>query len=221
MDDRSPLLVDERGNVPLLERASAILRDEIANGALADIRADGRTGSTSGRDVNVEAATHLWEPELDGLVHTVLDLLAPLSRTSPGSPSEPAALVDHALDRARRVLEPLPHLRALRPVAPGSLVDVHTALRNDGRLPLEVGFAWSNLIAGPAQEIPASCLRPLPSRVRVPSGGSADLVIVLDVPGDAESGLYHGVFQATGSAGAAALLTFPVGCGGEEEPVPV
>jgi hypothetical protein len=101
------------------------------------------------------------------------------------------------------------------------LADVRTALRNDGRLPLDVGFAWSNLIAGPAHEIPASCLHPLPGRVRVPSGGSVDLVIVLDVPDEAESGLYRGVLQATGSAGAAALLTFPVGCGVEEEPVPV
>jgi hypothetical protein len=212
MNAESPVGMLDPGTPTLAERATAILRDEIANGALANIAVARPMWPAHRRDLITPEATRRLAAELGGLLDTVLDLLAPPPRSLAGSSlPPPAAVPDHATERGQQTIEPLPVLRARRSVTPGGAAEIHTGLRNDGPTPVEVGFVWSDLVAEPDSRIHAGCLRLLPSRVRIPPGTFADLAIALDVPNDARPGLYHALLQATERAGLGALLMFPVG----------
>ena len=194
------------------ERAAAILRDEIEQGALANIAAASQVWSTHHRDLLISEATRRLAAEFGGLLDTVLDLLAPPPRSAAASPlPPPAAMPDSAAAQGRQTVEPLPVLRARRSVPPGGAAEIHTRLLNDGPTPAEVSFVWSDLVAEPDGRIHAGCLRLLPGRVRVPPGACVDLAIGLEVPDDARPGLYHALLQATECVGLRALLTFPVG----------
>jgi hypothetical protein len=211
MNAGSQVAMLDRGTPTLVERATAILRDEIANGALANIAVASQVWSAHRRGLITPELTRRLEAEFLGLRDTVLDLIAPSPRLSAASSlSRPAAELDHAAERAQQAIEPLPVLRALRNVPPGGAAEIHTGLRNDGPTPVEVGFVWSDLVAEPDGRIHAGCLRLPPGRVRVPPGGFVDLAIGLDVPNDARPGLYHTLLEATEPLGLRALLTFPV-----------
>lgn len=211
MNAGSPVVMPERGTPTLAERATAILRDEIANGALGNIATASRVWSAHHRDLLTPEATRRLAAEFGGLLDTVLDLLTPPPRTAAvSSLPPPAAVLDLAAERGRQTIEPLPVLRARRSVPPGGAAEIHTGLRNDGPTPVEVGFVWSDLVAEPDGRIHAGCLRLLPGRVRIPPDAFVDLAIGLDVPDDARPGLYHALLQATERVGLSALLTFPV-----------
>jgi hypothetical protein len=204
MNGRSTVVLPDRDPPTLTERAAAILRDEIANGALTNIAAASRVWPAHRLGLMTPEATRRLVAEFGGLLDTVLDLLAPPPRSS-------AAVSDHAVERGGQTIEPLPVLRARRPVPPGGAAEIHTSLRNDGPTPVEVGFVCSDLVAEPDGRIHAGCLRLLPGRVRILPDDFAGLAIGLDVPDDARPGLYHALLQATERAGLRALLTFPVG----------
>jgi hypothetical protein len=204
MNAGSTVVLPDRDPSTLTERATAILRDEIANGALANIAAASRVWPAHRLGLITPEATRRMVAELGGLLDTVLDLLAP-------PPGSSAAVSDHAAGRGRQTIEPLPVLWARRSVPPGGAAEIHAGLRNDGPTPVEVGFMCSDLVAEPDGRIHAGCLRLLPGRVRIPPGDLAGLAIGLDVPDDARPGLYHALLQATERAGLRALLTFPVG----------
>ena len=201
----------DRGTPTLAERATAILRDEIANGALANITAASQGWTAHGRGLLIPEMARGLEAEFLGLRDAVLDLIAPQRRSTAAPLSRPAASPDQAVDRAQPKIEPLPVLRAVRSVPPGDAAEIHTGLRNDGPTPVQMGFVWSDLVAEPDGRIQAGCLRLLPGRVRVPAGGLVDLAIGLDVPNDARPGLYRTLLEATEPLGLRALLTFPVG----------
>jgi hypothetical protein len=194
------------------ERAAAILRDEIEHGALANVAAASQAWSTYPRHLLTPEATRRLAAEFGGLLDTVLDLLTPPRRPAAASSlPPPAAVPDHDANQGGQTIEPLPVLRARRSVPPGGAAEIHTRLQNDGPTPAEVGFVWSDLVAEPDGRIHAGRLRLLPGRVRVPPGACADLAIGLEVPDDAQPGLYHALLQATDRVGLRALLTFPVG----------
>jgi hypothetical protein len=200
------------GTLTLGDRATAILRDEIEHGALANIAAANQVWSTHHRDLLTPEATRRLAAELGGLLDTVLDLLTPPPRPSAASSlPPPAGMPDYAADQGRQTIEPLPVLRARRSAPLGGAAEIRTRLRNDGPTPAEVGFVWSDLVAEPEGRIHAGCLRLLPGRVRIPPGACVDLAIGLEVPDDARPGLYNALLQATEPAGLRALLTFPVG----------
>jgi hypothetical protein len=198
----------EGGIRTLIERAAAILCDEIANGALANIATASQLWPAHRRDRMTPEATRRPETDYGGLLDTVLDLLAP---------RPPAAVPYRAADRRQQTIEPLPVLRARRSVPPGGAAEIHTGLRNDGPTPVEVGFVWSDLVAEPDGRIHAGCLRLPPGRVRVQPGAFVGLAIGLDVPNDAQPGLYHALLQATELGGLRALLMFPVALNVERE----
>lgn len=211
MDVRSPGLTQHAQPPSLADRAHAVLRDEIASGALANVTAASRVWSAHRRDVVVPEMTRRLAAEVGGLLDTLLDLLAPPPRfPAASSPPDPVAQ-DRAPQREPQPVEPMSVLRARRPAPPGGTAEIRTSLQNDGPAPVEIGFSWSDLVGEPAGRIRASHLRLVPGRVRVPSGALADLTIVLDVPDDAPSGLYHALLHATGRAESCALVTFPVG----------
>jgi len=89
------------------------------------------------------------------------------------------------------------------------MVEIRTAMRNDGPRPVDVGFHWSDLVAEWDVRIRAAHLR-LPGRLTVPPGAVADLVIQLRVPPDARPGLYHSLLETTDACKSRALLIFPV-----------
>jgi hypothetical protein len=199
------------GTAALGERAAAILRDEIEQGALANIAAASQVWSAHHRDLLSPEATRRLAAGFGGLLDTVLDLLTPSPSSAAASSLPPSAVMpDYAADQGRQTIEPLPVLRSRRSVPPGGAAEIHTCLRNDGPTPAEIGFVWSDLVAEPDGRIHAGCLRLLPGRVRVPPGACVDLTIGLDVPDDARPGLYHALLQATERMGLRALLTFPV-----------
>ena len=105
----------------------------------------------------------------------------------------------------------VPVLRGLCAGAPGDVVEIHTALRNDGPTSVEVGFRRSDLVAEPDGHIPAEYLRLRPGRLTVPPGAVADLVIDLRVPDGARPGLYHSLLESTDGDDVRALLLFRVG----------
>jgi hypothetical protein len=210
MNAGSPMVMPEPGTPTIAERATAILRDEIANGALGNIATASRVWSARHRDLLAPEATRRLAAEFGGLLDTVLDLLTRPPRTAASLQQPPGAVLDIAAERGRQTIEPLPVLRARRSVPPGGAGEIHTGLRNDGPTPVEVGFVWSDLVAEPDGRIHAGCLRLLPGRVRIPPGAFVDLAIGLDVPDDARPGLYHALLQATERVGLGALLTFPV-----------
>ena len=218
MNAGSPVVMLDRSALTLAERATAILREEIANGALANIAAASQVWPTHRRDLITAEATRRLAAEVSRLVDSVLDLLAPPPPSSAASSlPPPAAVLDHAGEQGRQMIEPLPVLRARRSVPPGGTAEIHTGLRNDGPTPIEVGFVSSDLVAEPDGRIHAGRLRLLPARVRVPPGAFVDLAIGLDVPHDARPGLYHALLQATERVGLRALLTFPIGLERERE----
>ncbi|GAA3627704.1 hypothetical protein GCM10022236_32530 [Microlunatus ginsengisoli] len=202
----------DSGRRALAERAASILRDEIANGALANINAASQGWSAHRGGVATSEMTRRLESEFVGLRNAVLDLIAPPSREIAGSAApRNSPWLDHAAGRSPSETVPLPVLRAVRSVPPGSTAEIRTGLRNDGPELAQIGFGWSDLVADPDGVIPASCLRLLPGRVHVPAGGVLNLVIGLDVPGDAQPGLYRTLLEATEPLGLRALLMFPVG----------
>ncbi len=197
------------GTLTFGERAAAILRDEIEHGALANIAAASQAWSTHHRDLLTPGRL---AAEFGGVLDTVLDLLAPPPRSAAASSRAAlAAVPDHAADQGRQTIEAMPVLRAQRSAPLGGATEIHTRLQNDGPVPAEVSFVWSDLVAEPDGRIHADCLRLLPVRVRVPPGACADLAIGLQVPGDARPGLYHALLQSTERMGLRAMLTFPVG----------
>ena len=196
----------------LTERARAILRDEVANGALADIAAATRLWSANQGVPTSPMLTRRWEAEMLGLRDAVLDLIAPSMRSSARSSlPRQGTRFDGAEGRSQPKTEPLPVLRAVGSVDPGGAAEIHSALRNDSPDPVQIGFGWSDLVAEADDRIPASCLWLLPRRVHVPAGGLVDLKIGLDVPHDARPGLYCTLLEAAAPLGLRALLTFPVG----------
>lgn len=195
----------------LAERASAILRDEMANGALANIAGGSQGWSAHRRRLMTPSLTSGLESELLGLRDALLDLVAPPQRPPAAPLSRPSAGPGQVVERSQQETVPLPVLRAVRGVPPGGVAAIHTGLRNDGSAPVLMDFVWSDLVADRGGRIHAGRMRLSPARVRVPAGSLADLAIGLDVPNDAPPGLYRTFLEATEPLGVRALLAFPVG----------
>lgn len=190
--------VDPVGSA-LTQRVAAILHDEIANGALANIHAAGQTWSALNRDTVAATMRHPVD-SADVLLADVLDLLAP----------RPAAERHHQAARAPQAVPTPAVLSAQDDVAGGGSAEIHTSLQNDGPTPFDAGFMWSDLAAEPDGRIPASYLRLAPERVRIPPGGRVELTISLDVPVEAKPGLYRVLLQSKENTGLLAVLSFPV-----------
>jgi hypothetical protein len=213
MEVRSPHSTRETDTSAIVQRVRAILDDEIACGALANIAASTRKQSDHPFGVHLPEVTRRLAAEFGGLLETVVDLLAPLPRSTlvrPAADQDPPPGVPH-------IVEPVAVLRARRSVPPGGTAEIRTTLQNDDPASLDVGFVWSDLVGEPRGRIEASRLRLRPARVRVPPGASADFTIGLHVPVDATPGLYHALLQAGERTGLCALLMFPVGFDAEQE----
>jgi hypothetical protein len=200
------------GALLIAERVDAILRDEIANGALSNIVAAGQVWSAHRRDLVLPETTRRVAVELGGFLDAVLDLVAPPPGSAATTTIRPT--VDRGSSEGGRgeLAEPvpLPVLRARGSAPPGGTAEIRTALWNDGPTPIQSGFVWSDLVTGTDMRIEAGYLVLLPGRVRIPPGASAGLTIELRVPGDARPGLYHALLQATEPVRSSALLLFQI-----------
>jgi hypothetical protein len=193
----------------IAQRMKDILRDEIQGGALANIASATRAWSAHHGDLALSEATRRLATEFSGLLGTVLDLIAPISRPAADWPVPPAPWTPPP-PRTEQLVQSVPVLCAKRPAAPGGRAEIRTAVMNDGSTRVEVGFFCSDLVADTRGRIAATCLRFRPARLDVPPGAVADLVIDMDVPPDAEPGLYHSLVHTTDRGGSPALLMFRV-----------
>ena len=194
MSVASPTGLSSPAAPSLAERAAAILRDEIANGALDNIGIAERRWSAVRRDLLGTAAPRSALDQAEQLLRDVLDLVAPAAERRPP-----------------RTAEPPPALYATDTVRPGGTAVISTGLHNDQPTDVEVRFTWSDLVAEPGHRIAASRLRMVPERLRIPAGHSTDLAVILDTPDDSPPGTYRALFQAVENPGLSAVLTFPVG----------
>jgi hypothetical protein len=194
MSAASPSGLLDRTAPSLAQRAAAILRAEVADGALDNIGVSERRWSAARHDLLATAAARPPGDQVEQLVRDVLDLVAPAAQPLP-----------------RHAAQPLPALRATDAVRPGGTAVVSTTLQNDHPNDIDVGFTCSDLVAEPGHRIAASRLRMVPERLRIPAGRSADLAIILDAPDDTPVGTYRALLQAVGNPALFAVLTFPVG----------
>jgi hypothetical protein len=168
----------------IVERAAAILRDEIAGGALSNIASSRHIWSKHQPALIATEASRRLLTDLEAFVEPILELIAPA---------------------------PPIVLRSAPPVRPGETAEIHTRLHNDGPYPVDVDFLCSDLVAHPESRIQAHRIRLQPTRLRVSPGGGAGLTIAVDVPPDAQPGVYRALLQASELAGLRAFLSFPVG----------
>jgi hypothetical protein len=194
---------DARNTGPtLVERAAAILRDELEHGALGNVAAASAGWSTQRRDPFATGLNRRLRADLESLLEPLLDVLAPPPRERPSS---------RAAERSSP-LGAIPVLRARDTVAPGQTAEIRTRLRNDGPDTVELGFLCGDLVAEqPGDRIYAGRIRLRPTRIHLAPGEDVDVAISLDVPRDARPGVYQTLLQATELMGVRALLTFPVG----------
>ena len=89
----------DRSTPTLVERASAVLRDEIANGALANLAVASQAWSAPRRNFVVPEMTRRLETEVFGLRDAVLDLIAPPPRSTTPSPRQRVVRPDHGTER--------------------------------------------------------------------------------------------------------------------------
>jgi hypothetical protein len=194
----------------IVERATAILRDEIAGGALSNIAESTRVWAENRRGLFSSQVIPRMRADLEALLEPVLDLLAPPTTVDPRvepavtGPGNERTSGPHSIDA-------FPVLRSPRSGSPGHAAEIRTHLRNDGPRAVEVGFVCSDLINEAARRIPGDCVWLHPRQPLVPPGGVVELVIGLDVPVDAIPGLYHALLQATELPELGAVLKFPVG----------
>ena len=160
----------DRGTPTLAERATAILRDEIANGALANIAAASQGWTAHRRGLITPEMTRGLEAEFVGLRDAVLDLIAPPATVDGRTTSRPAARTDQAVERAQPKIEPLPSCCArCAACLPAAQQKFTLACGTTALLPFEMGFVWSDLVAEPDGRI-HSGLPSAPTRTSPSSG---------------------------------------------------
>jgi len=196
----SPVRTTGHGVPSIAARAAAILRDEIANGALANIAVARQRWPAVHRDLITRAATP-GVAGIGGLIGDVLDLVVP-------SAPIPRA---HSASSTQQPAPSVPVLTARRPAPRGGTAEIRTGVQNDGANGVRVGFLWGDLVAAPDSRIAASHLRFSPDQVRIGPGDSVNLTAVLDVPADARPGHYRVLVEAADNVGLFATLVFPVG----------
>jgi hypothetical protein len=168
--------------VNIADRAAAILRDEIADGALA----------------NITRAKRVWSTDPGAIV-------ASLARAY----TRPAALPDTPRYETTSD-EQVVVLQARRSVVPGASAKIETLLSNDRRRPIDVGFWCTDLLSASGARITPDRVRLEPASVRIPPAATAPLAILVDVPFDAAPGVYRGLLQAADLLDVQAIVSLSV-----------
>jgi hypothetical protein len=177
---------------PIAEGAAAILRQEVADGALANIASSDRMRAQTPELMS--AATRA-RADLEDLAAAVLDLLAPRSKARRTSASWPEAL---------HVLQPPV------PGVPGRLTEIRARLRNDRPGPTDLSLACTALLTGSGESVPSDCIALRPERLRLGPGEEGDVSIRLAVPATAQRGLHRGLLQSSNCNGLCAVVRLPV-----------
>jgi hypothetical protein len=208
MDAMSPLVRGVRDKPGIAQQMTGILQDEIARGALANIASAADVWSAHRADHVVPELTRRLATEVSDLLSPLLDLIAPVLQ--PGADRRiPRTVHAEPPPDDDPLGEPMTVLHAQSAGRPGDMIEIRTAMQNDGPTPVDVGFRWSDLVAEWDVRIRAAHLR-LPGRLTLPPGAVVDLVIHLAVPPDARPGLYHSLLETTDRGRPRALLIFPV-----------
>jgi hypothetical protein len=167
-----------------VERAAAILRDELSLGALDNIARADRIWSAQEIDVFGVGTRRRLRQDIETFLDTMLDLLAPRS-------------------------DALSVLRSPYPVAPGRAAEIQTRLANETHRPVELSFACGDLTSASESRIDGDRVHISPTPLHIPAGKVADMAIRLEIPRDARPGVYKALLQAS-DASVRAMLTFSV-----------
>jgi len=170
----------------IAERAAAVLRDELATGALA----------------NIDHAVRMWSAREPGVYHV---------EAARRVLSDIESFVEGVLDVLVAAGNALSDLHPAGWASPGSVAQICTRLANETRQPVEAAFACTDLIAPPNKVIRAERVRVSPLRVQIPPGETVNLAIAVLVPENASPGIYQALLQSPDIAGLRALVTVPVG----------
>ena len=138
-----------------------------------------------------------------GDAHEVVDLLMDLVQVAVRS-------VDGLAQRAVRVSDAnggaqaagaasaIPTLEGLQPAEPGETVTLEMALENAGESPVEaVSFIASDLVTSSGLRIASNDVSFTPSRIDIEPQSKARVRIAVNVPSDAQPGMYSGMLVAS------------------------
>ena len=186
----------DREGSSIAQRAAAILRQELADGALANIARTSTIWASPPRDLM--SAVSRARNEFEDLAATVLDVLA----SGPAPRPHVAAAPQYA--DATHVLQ------SLEPGVAGAPTELRARLRNDSRHPVDMSFACTDLVAASGQRISSAYVVLSPSQLHLQPGDEVDVRIRIHVPENAAAGVYRGLLQATNSNGPRALVQVPI-----------
>jgi hypothetical protein len=182
----------------IVERAAAILEQELKTPLFHESPAPSSAGDplTKGPD-KLAGAPGQAGRDARALVDALLRLLAS-GGASRGTAVGGAPTEERPSRDAESLVTDGPVFRATARARPGQLIELSIGLVNDDPdEPAEVELFCTELLAGPDLRIPEARVRLLPSGLRLQPGGSADVVIRVDVPPDAARGSYVGLLRAT------------------------
>jgi hypothetical protein len=168
----------------LAKRAAAILREEIAAGALGNIAQSNRIWLASRRDRFGSHLVRHVRTDIEQLVQALLD-----------------------------VLPPNPDITVLRPLSPirrGQTGGIRAWLANSTSDPSDLQFICSDLAGDSGGYMRANCVRISPQPLHLPAGQVVQLDLTVCIPGDVSPGVYRATLQAADCPTLRAVVSVPV-----------
>lgn len=144
------------------------------------------------------------------LVEQVMDALGSMA---PPAAMSPTLAAGETAERAPSPIETVPYLcaRGGAPLHPGESVSMTVAVRNEGTTTsAELGLFATDLVAGTDRRIAGVQVTISPTRLQLEAGGSADVMVRLDVAPETRPGRYEGLLVARGNERLRAILSVNV-----------
>jgi len=145
---------------------------------------------------------------MHSLVDTIVDFLTAATQTA----ARDRLAASESNTSEASAAAPIPIIRAKGPPArPGEQVSMSISMRNDDpTASADLNFFATDLVASADDRIPGSCVGISPPSIRLAPGGSADVIIRLNVPSDGPPGTYQGLLLATGDDNLQAIVSVRV-----------
>ncbi len=196
------------GGASIVERAAAILEEELKTPLLHESPGLSPLGDPPTRGpAELGGAPGQAGRDARALVDALLRPLAP-GGTSRGTAAGGAPAEERPSRDAELLATDGPVFRVTARARPGQLIELAIGLVNDDPdAPAEVELFCTDLLAAPDLRLPGARVTMLPSRLQLEPGGSADVVIRVDISPGAARGSYVGLLRATNLDDLQAIVT--------------